>query len=93
MTKKNSLSRRKFISNAAVISAAGTFGANNISVLFASDRINLAKPKVMIQSGPIMAPTDTFWFIPATHWEGAVFKTREQYLELGLPHILTALRL
>ena len=36
---------------------------------------------------------DTFFFIPHTHWEGAVFKTREQYLEMGLPNILLALRL
>src|SRR5271167_4939532 len=35
----------------------------------------------------------TFWIIPHTHWEGAVFKTREEYLEMGLPHILQALRL
>ncbi len=34
-----------------------------------------------------------FWVIPHTHWEGAVFKTREEYLQEGLPHILTALRL
>jgi alpha-mannosidase len=34
-----------------------------------------------------------FYVIPHTHWEGAVFITREEYLELGLPHILTALRL
>lgn len=33
------------------------------------------------------------YFIPHTHWEGAVFKTREQYLRMGLPHILHALRL
>ncbi|MBI3920433.1 MAG: hypothetical protein HY318_03355 [Armatimonadetes bacterium] len=37
--------------------------------------------------------TDTFFFIPHTHWEGAVFKTREAYLEMGLPIILRALRL
>src|SRR2546430_12617 len=43
---------------------------------------------------PALADTEgTFWLIPHTHWEGAVFKTREQYLEMGLPHILTALRL
>ena len=36
---------------------------------------------------------DTFFIIPHTHWEGAVFKTREQYLEMGLPNILRALRL
>ena len=31
--------------------------------------------------------------IPHTHWEGAVFKTREQYLDMGLPNILRALAL
>jgi alpha-mannosidase len=36
---------------------------------------------------------DTFFFIPHTHWEGAVFKTREEYLDMGLPNILRALRL
>lgn len=35
----------------------------------------------------------TLWFLPHTHWEGAVFKTREEYLEMGLPDILTAVRL
>ncbi|MBN1343607.1 MAG: hypothetical protein JXQ73_13045 [Phycisphaerae bacterium] len=35
----------------------------------------------------------TFWFIPHTHWEGAVFKTREEYLEIGLSNILRALKL
>jgi alpha-mannosidase len=38
-------------------------------------------------------PREIFFFIPHTHWEGAVFKTREQYLEMGLPNILRALRL
>ena len=33
-------------------------------------------------------PQDIFYFIPHTHWEGAVFKTREEYLEMGLPNIL-----
>jgi alpha-mannosidase len=36
---------------------------------------------------------ETFWVIPHTHWEGAVFKTREEYLEMGLPNILKAMRL
>src|ERR1700741_2246645 len=44
-------------------------------------------------SSPAGAGQPTFWIIPHTHWEGAVFKTREEYLELGLPHILTAVRL
>ena len=36
---------------------------------------------------------DTAYIIPHTHWEGAVFKTREEYLEIGLPHIVKALYL
>ncbi len=35
----------------------------------------------------------TLWVIPHTHWEGAVFLTREGYLEEGLPNILQALDL
>jgi hypothetical protein len=35
----------------------------------------------------------TLYYIPHTHWEGAVFKTREEYLEMGLPNILKALAL
>ena len=42
---------------------------------------------------PTANTNETFWVIPHTHWEGAVFKTREEYLQLGLPHILTVLRL
>ncbi|MDG3006373.1 alpha-mannosidase [Paludisphaera mucosa] len=42
---------------------------------------------------PPAAEKSTFWVIPHTHWEGAVFKTREEYLEMGLPNILKALRL
>src|SRR4051794_16860760 len=36
---------------------------------------------------------ETFWVIPHTHWEGAVFKTREEYLDMGLANILKAMRL
>lgn len=35
----------------------------------------------------------TLYYIPHTHWEGAVFKTREEYLQMGLPNLLQALRL
>lgn len=35
----------------------------------------------------------SLYYIPHTHWEGAVFNTREEYLETGLQHILMALRL
>jgi alpha-mannosidase len=45
------------------------------------------------QPGSGSSAKGIFWIIPHTHWEGAVFKTREEYLEMGLPHILTALRL
>lgn len=41
----------------------------------------------------LQIPKKTFFFIPHTHWEGAVFKTREEYLEIGLPNILRALKL
>jgi alpha-mannosidase len=42
---------------------------------------------------PANARKPTLWVIPHTHWEGAVFKTREEYLEVGLPNILKAMRL
>jgi len=42
---------------------------------------------------PATPKKETFWIIPHTHWEGAVFKTREEYLEMGLPNILKAMRL
>lgn len=36
---------------------------------------------------------DILWFLPHTHWEGAVFITREDYLETGLSNILRALKM
>ncbi len=47
---------------------------------------------LMMPSAPA-AEKATVLIIPHTHWEGAVFKTREEYLEMGLPHILKALTL
>ena len=46
-------------------------------------------------ANPASAPAtkETLYYIPHTHWEGAVFKTREDYLTMGLPHILKMLRL
>ena len=38
-------------------------------------------------------PKPTLYYIPHTHWEGAVFETREEYLDDGLMHLLEALRL
>src|SRR5436190_17830846 len=54
-------------------------------------RVFLALPgSILAQSHE---PKSTLYYIPHTHWEGAVFKTREGYLEMGLPNILKALRL
>ena len=50
----------------------------------------------LASSNIVLAQTsssDTVLIIPHTHWEGAVFKTREEYLEVGLPNILKALYL
>jgi alpha-mannosidase len=48
-----------------------------------------------LAQGQISAAADanksTLWYVPHTHWEGAVFKTREEYLDIGLPIILCAL--
>src|SRR5690349_6929417 len=38
-------------------------------------------------------PRQTLYYIPHTHWEGAVFKTREDYLTMGMPRLLQVLRL
>ena len=61
--------------------AAGIF----LFVLAISPRVRAAEPQ--------NSTKPTFWVIPHTHWEGAVFKTREEYLQMGLPNILTAVRL
>ena len=50
----------------------------------------LSLPTANLSAGE---PRATFWVIPHTHWEGAVFKTREEYLQMGLPNILKALHL
>src|SRR5436190_8444798 len=56
-------------------------------VLIFSTKDQAAEPPKASEEKP------TFWVIPHTHWEGAVFKTREEYLQMGLPNILTAVRL
>ena len=50
-------------------------------------------PTALAKAVPDARAANTLWIIPHTHWEGAVFKTREEYLEIGLPYILTALHL
>lgn len=44
-------------------------------------------------ANPAKSTPPTFWLVPHTHWEGAVFKTREEYLDMGLVNIQRALRL
>ena len=49
---------------------------------------------VVVPKASAAAPSqEVALVIPHTHWEGAVFKTREEYLEIGLPHIVKALYL
>src|SRR5438132_7070179 len=53
---------------------------------------------VVAMSGALLASAmaqqkQTLWVIPHTHWEGAVFKTREEYLQIGLTNIIKALML
>ncbi len=56
--------------------------------------VMLASMLISGASLPAQTPSnDEALIIPHTHWEGAVFKTREEYLEEGLPNILKALYL
>src|SRR6187200_197308 len=80
MNSKSTSNRRKFLYN----SALGTLGILSTG-LYAHSPV----PKGL---GPL-APDGTFFVIPHTHWEGAVFATREAYLKMGHPHIITALSL
>jgi len=47
----------------------------------------------LLPHSSVAKAADTVYVIPHTHWEGAVFKTREEYLEMGLPNIVKALYL
>lgn len=49
-------------------------------------------PAAWAEDATVPSPP-VFWIVPHTHWEGAVFKTREEYLQIGLPHILQVLDL
>jgi alpha-mannosidase len=84
MSKKTPIARRNFISQSLL-------AALSLSV---SGRIHatVTKTPFIRGRGPLV-PEDTFYVIPHNHWEGAVFATREAYLEMGLPHIITALKL
>jgi len=63
-------------------------------LLVACGLIGLAAvPSPALAEEPASAKKGTYWVIPHTHWEGAVFKTREEYLEMGLPNIVKAMKL
>jgi len=61
-----------------------------LAVLICSNILPVLSVGILAESPE---PKPTLYYIPHTHWEGAVFKTREGYLEMGLPNILKALRL
>ena len=61
--------------------------------LIAGSLIALAVSPLPADEPKAAEPKETFWVIPHTHWEGAVFKTREEYLDMGLANILKAMRL
>jgi alpha-mannosidase len=58
-----------------------------------SGELTAAQANKTQQAPTVSTNKPALWLIPHTHWEGAVFKTREEYLETGLPIILTVLRL
>jgi len=90
MNKKNLVARRKFISS-AVIGVLGTLEASAFLTSFSGKSGSEVKENLFTPDSSI--PSNTFHVIPHTHWEGAVFATREAYLGIGLPHIITALKL
>lgn len=74
MTKKRSLNRRKFIKNATVVSAAGAFGAKDFLNFFSGGVDNSGNKIHPFPNNEVASsPKDTFWIIPHTHWEGAVY--------------------
>src|SRR5437867_10776731 len=53
----------------------------------------LALPSIMGGAFAQAQPKQTLYYIPHTHWEGAVFFTRDEYLDMALHHLLTMLSL
>lgn len=82
--------RRKFISN-TLIGVFTTLEANAFITGF-PEKPGTDPEKNLLRAAALPA-LDNFHIIPHTHWEGAVFATREAYLGIGLPHIITALML
>jgi alpha-mannosidase len=61
--------------------------------LFVGCLVVVCGPRGTVAGPSEPADQPTLYYIPHTHWEGAVFKTREGYLDMGLQNILRALRL
>ncbi len=65
-----------------------------LSIVLALAAASAAAPGAAAPAqAPARSEPDTLWVIPHTHWEGAVFYTREEYLDRGLEHIIHALQL
>src|SRR5689334_3912090 len=63
------------------------------AILFLAARFALPSAAADPDAAPNSGQKQTLYYIPHTHWEGAVFKTREQYLQMGIPRILQVLRM
>ena len=76
----------------AIVLSTLVIASAGVSVRAGSDPAASTK-KIAVAQKETAQDKPTFWILPHTHWEGAVFKTREEYLDIGLPNILTVLRL
>lgn len=81
MTPLKFISRKTAFNLWRLLPSAVAVGALFIGLVDVSAQTNVAPNK------PIL------YYIPHTHWEGAVFKTREDYLAMGMPRVLQVLRL
>ncbi len=86
----NSLHRRKHGFRVQI--SRRSAHASALSVLACALWLGAGRALAQAQT-PNPAARQTLYYIPHTHWEGAVFKTREGYLEMGLQNILEAMRL
>jgi alpha-mannosidase len=78
----------------SMLAATAAFGtARLVRAVKLASSPQSAPAREVTQRKPDASAEPTLWIIPHSHWEGAVFKTREEYPDLGLPHILTALNL
>jgi alpha-mannosidase len=76
---------------ALILCALLSAPAFKVATAFQNPQSGAIAANASSQPSPDTHPT--LFIIPHTHWEGAVFETREEYLEEGLPHIAQALDL